>query len=113
MRRHAVGDIPTLEQIDAALESNAATTADRAFVHWVVGLLAGLRTLQAKDAASLRRAVEELLWLHEDEARRGEWKRSIQGFVATWALALVVLARESHIAIDVDSLYLPLHALPE
>jgi hypothetical protein len=103
---------PGTKRLDAAeirkvLESNGGAAAQPWYRLWIQAMGAGLLAIVEKKQQDVEKAIHALLKLHERETEEGDWKLLVQGLMASWALVLGRLARESGIAVKADSPYLP------
>jgi hypothetical protein len=73
--------------------------------------LRALRAVATGDAALLNEAVGVLVGEHENEAKRGDFQKSSQGFICLSGLMFAKLGMNASLSCTVNSLYLPLHLL--
>jgi Immunity protein 49 len=71
----------------------------------------GLRALVEGNPKNLNTEIAALVKAHEQEAQKGEYKLSTEGFICLPGLALAQLGLDRGLACDVQSAYLPLELL--
>lgn len=94
-------------RLDAIAASARSLVSDDRPYPWIGALMAGLAAIEADDKDAVEGAIAELLRLHEQEARAGDWRKLPEGLLALWPLALCRLARERGLSPRVNSPYLP------
>lgn len=93
--------------IEGARAANQKAESYSAFRSWIDVLLNGLAAITDNNDSDAQQAVNKLLAMHELDALDGEWQWSVRGLVASWATALLQLAKEADLELDWRSRYVP------
>jgi hypothetical protein len=101
-------DVEMCFRLEERLASNTASKDDRQLL---LPFARGLHEAMEGSSSRWNDAIAEIVKAHEIEAKKGEYKRSANGFMCLPGLALAQLGLERGLTCSIRSIYLPLQLL--